>query len=330
MDYIEVTVNFVIPDGTKQRAFIKLLSNTIDEHVFPRLITEEFYYYGVWAEEWLADPPTPKNAVAFSFGYDPMDRIMESLSDGAKKFSREKSGNPNHPTVTAEEMDEVEDAPKSSPSVDLKTPPFMARGKEFVRGYMAGFEAGGGDMVEEAEKFSHEKKNKELGEEIARTIRDQLFQFISFRQWTKNFSREKSSPSVDLKSSDVRSRDLNLTQAYGIEQSNLDRLGPGPDYERGYADGFEAGGGCVSEDLIREREIELDEEKARSVREKLLAHEKSVADMRTATFLANVGGFEQIDGVVPTPESSHVRSPVANAIDVLLSAIKKFRPEKTE
>lgn len=229
MHYMEITVNFAIPNDDRSIIFVNLLENLINDHVFPRIITEEFYYYGILADEWLDDLPTPESAVAFSFGLPKAPH----------------RGNPNHPSVTAEEMEEVEDAP---------------RHVEFLR--------------------------------------EKLRQSITLRAWSEKFSREKSSPRVDfeeavqlildeltrLENSDVRSPEDTLAE--GQESRNLLEYDwrksshvRSPEYDKGYADGFEAGGGDVSEDLIRERE-------------------KEVAEMREATFLARVGGLG----------SSHVRS----------------------
>jgi hypothetical protein len=193
MDYMEATVNFIIPNDDRSITFVNLLDSLINDHVFPRLIVEEFYYYGVSVEEWLLDPPTSDDAVSFSLG---IAKAFDELEQD-RKFSREKS----------------------SPSVDL--------------------------------------------DEAVATLLDAL----------ANFAINNGTIIGDYvpdRSSHVRS------PAIEDGDTPTSRDGGSSEYDKGYADGFEAGGGDVSEDLIRERE-------------------KEVAEMREAAF------FERL-------RSSHVRS----------------------
>lgn len=236
MDYIEVTANFVIPTGTS-RVFVSMLERAMAESVFPRIVTQEFYYYGIWVDEWLLDPPTSKDAVAFSLGIS-KGEVVAIVRDDV--------------IVETEGGSHVR-------SAQLRAIPFSQ---------------------EEIEK-SPRKKNVEMGEEIERTLRDKLFQHISFRQWLKKFSREKFSPSVDLKSSDVRSTDLGSVNPgshgnYEVRESSHVRSSPlvpylpptsrgittsdeielQEAYIKGYADGFEAGGGDVVDATAKMRETD--------------------------------------------------------------------------
>ncbi len=154
--YIEVTANFVIPAGTED-PFINMLARAVDEHVFPLIITQEFYYYGIWMEEWLQDPPTPEEAHVFSLGLSKENVLAVVLDDVIVEIESSHVRSP-------------------SPSVDLTTEDVI---KAFYQGYMDGFEAGGGDLVDAlandlleqlqirvAEKFSREKSVDDSSEAV--------------------------------------------------------------------------------------------------------------------------------------------------------------------
>lgn len=191
MDYIEVTANFVIPADTAM-PFVNMLERAVAESVFPRLVTQEFYYYGVWQDEWLADPPSRKDAVAFSLGISKGDVIAVVLDD-----------------------------------VIAKVGGSHVRSRE--------------DVIVEGILSSDDVRS-----------RDKLFQFTSFRQWIKKFSREKSSPSVDLKSSDVRSPAIDDDDPPTSRGSHFHVVPtPEEEYQRGWEEGFEAGGGDPIEYLAK-------------------------------------------------------------------------------
>lgn len=166
--YMEVTVNFVIPDDDYSQIFVNRLENLINDHVYPRLVDEEFYYYGVWVDEWLSDPPIPERAVAFSLGlrnapHNFGTRDGTIIGDYTVKDSNVKS--PEYALgqlegrIAGDRIGSSKDGAQFLAGFEagLRETGELSREKnsdeDYSRGYLDGFEAGGGDVVDYASKM---------------------------------------------------------------------------------------------------------------------------------------------------------------------------------
>ena len=130
---VELAITLLLEeDSPEQSEFVQafadgVMSLLIDlREKFPR---EKFDYYGVHFEEWLADQPAQE---PYLMSYD-IPELPPSDEGVLLELSREKSTHP----------------------LDIE------RSEEYSKGYIDGFEAGGGDVVDHAAKFPREKSRED-------------------------------------------------------------------------------------------------------------------------------------------------------------------------
>ncbi len=193
MDYTEIQATFVVPND-KANAFSTILSRLLPAFLLPQLVAEEWFYYGVWQNEWHGADPDPEDKVVLAFS-----RGIEVALEERSAAEWKEIGNTLANTFAA-------DYPEEEEITEEEAFIFGIGIKKFSREKTA-------PTLQDAVKAGLQRLIHETGLacecDNTHVQHDTTCTQCYMRQAVEKFSREKkSSPSLDKESSHVRSQEI--------------------------------------------------------------------------------------------------------------------------